>query len=54
MIKLKQKLKKLNKQQDLGNKQFRDIAIQIEKIFDRVRDKLDELQDKSIEQMRES
>lgn len=42
-VKLKQKLKKLNKQQDLGNKQFREVAAQIEKLFDSIRDKLDDL-----------
>lgn len=44
-IKLRQKLKKLCKQQDLGNKNFRDITQDICKLFDKVRDKLDQMQD---------
>lgn len=40
-IKLRQKMKKLCKQQDLGNKQFREMSQTIRKLFDKVRDRLD-------------
>lgn len=53
-IKLRQKLKKLCKQQDLGNKNFRDISQSIGKLFDKVRDRLDWMQDQEIEKMKSS
>jgi hypothetical protein len=53
-VKLRQKLKKLCKQQDLGNKSFRDMSQQIGNLFDKVRDKLDRIQDQEIESMQQN
>ena len=44
-IKLRQKLKKLCKQQDLGNKHFREMSQSIRKLFDKVKDRLEWMQD---------
>lgn len=51
-IKLRQKLKKVCKQQDLGNKNFKDISHSIKLLYERVKDKLDQLQDEQIDKMR--